>query len=108
MGWCEFGETKVAAQPYECRLERVSADLLEIHVPKHSRMVGVEVEELRLPGGASVALVVREGETMAPTRTTRIRPDDDLLIVVPRRERERVEERLRGVAKYGRLAGWRT
>ncbi|UPK75377.1 potassium/proton antiporter [Nocardioidaceae bacterium SCSIO 66511] len=100
----EARDVEIDAAP----LERVSADLLEIHVPKQSKMVGVEVEELRLPGGASVALVVRNTETMAPTRTMRIRPGDDLLIVAPRRARERVEARLRGVAKYGRLAGWRT
>ncbi|UYM07695.1 potassium/proton antiporter [Solicola gregarius] len=88
-------------------LERVSADMLQIHVPKSSRMVGVEVGELRLPGGASVALVVRSGETVSPDRTMRIRPRDDLLVVVPRRERERVEARLRAIARHGRLAGWR-
>ncbi|MGH3360539.1 MAG: potassium/proton antiporter [Nocardioidaceae bacterium] len=88
-------------------LARVSADLLQIHVPKRSRMVGVEVGELRLPGGASVALVVRGDETLAPPQTMRIRARDDLLVVVPRKVRVQTEARLRAVGRYGRLAGWR-
>lgn len=89
-------------------LERVAADLLQIHVPRRSRMVGVEVGELRLPGSASVTLVVREAEPLAPHRTMRIRAQDDLLVVVPRKLREQTEQRLRSVGRHGRLAGWRT
>lgn len=100
----EARDVEIDAAP----LERVSADLLQIHVPKGSQMVGVEIEELRLPRGASVTLVVRAGETHAPQRTMRIREGDDLLVVTPRHVRERAESRLRAVARYGRLAGWRT
>lgn len=100
----EARDVEVDAAP----LEKISADLLQIHVPRRSRMVGVEVGELRLPGSASVTLVVREGETLAPHRTMRIRARDDLLVVVPRRLREQTEQRLRSVGRHGRLAGWRT
>lgn len=87
-------------------LERISADLLLVHVPAGSRLVGVEIGELRLPVGASVTLVVRDGESVVPHRTTRIRVEDDMLVVVPRRLRLRTEARLRAVARHGRLAGW--
>ena len=87
-------------------LEKVSADLLQVHVPHDSKLVGVEIEELRLPRGASVSLVVRNGETMVPHRATRIKVRDDLLIVAPRNVRHATEARLRAVARHGRLAGW--
>ncbi|MEJ7757905.1 MAG: hypothetical protein WKF83_17905 [Nocardioidaceae bacterium] len=68
--------------------------------------MGVEVGELRLPVGASVALVVRGDESFTPHRTMRIRGDDDLLVVAPRRLRDETEARLRALARHGRLAGW--
>jgi potassium/hydrogen antiporter len=87
-------------------LERVSADLLEILVPPRSRLHGVEVGELRLPGGASVALVVRAAEPFVPGVTTRIERGDALLVVTPRAVRSATERRLRALSHGGRLAGW--
>jgi cell volume regulation protein A len=95
-------DVEVEAAP----LERISADLLQIRVPKGSRLAGVEVGELRLPVGASVSLVVREGSTFVPHRTTRLMIDDDLLIVAARHVREATEARLHAVGAGGRLAGW--
>jgi cell volume regulation protein A len=69
-------------------------------------MHGVEVGELRLPRGASVALIVREGETRVPEHRTVLRRGDDVLVVTPRREREATERRLREVSRDGRLAQW--
>jgi cell volume regulation protein A len=89
-------------------LERLKADLLQVHVTERSRLHGVEVGELRLPPGASVALVVREDEPFVPVRTTAIRRGDDLLVVAPGRTREETEARLRAVSEGGRLAGWTT
>jgi cell volume regulation protein A len=66
----------------------------------------VEVGELRLPIGASVALIVRDGKTMVPAERTVMRRGDDLLVVTPRRIREETEERLRKVSRAGRLAQW--
>ncbi|MDT9593440.1 potassium/proton antiporter [Nocardioides zeae] len=88
-------------------LERVAADLLQVHVPEASRLHGVEVGELRLPLGASVSLVVRGGEVLVPDATTVLRRGDDLVVVTPRAERAATEERLALVSRYGRLARWR-
>ncbi|MFC5013216.1 TrkA C-terminal domain-containing protein [Nocardioides plantarum] len=87
-------------------LERVQADLLQITISPVSRLHGVEVGELRLPKGASVSLVIRDGETLVPERRTVLRHGDDLLVVTPRKARERTEERLRQVSAKGRLAQW--
>ena len=87
-------------------LERIAADLLQVSISPVSRMHGVEVGELRLPKGASVSMVIREGETMVPERRTVLRHGDDLLVVTPRKLREETEQRLRQVSEGGRLAQW--
>ncbi|HRI96015.1 MAG TPA: TrkA C-terminal domain-containing protein, partial [Nocardioides sp.] len=71
-----------------------------------SQMHGVEVGELRLPPGASVSMIVRDGQTMVPERRTVLKHGDDLLVVTPRRLRDKTEERLRQVSARGRLAQW--
>jgi cell volume regulation protein A len=87
-------------------LERIAADLLQVTITRRSRLHGVEVGELRLPIGASVALIVRDGNTKVPMDRTVLRRGDDLLVVTPRRLREETEARLRKVSRSGRLAQW--
>ncbi len=87
-------------------LDRVAADMLQVNISPKSRLHGVEIGELRLPPGASVALIVREGETIVPERRTVLRHGDDLLVVTPRKLRDATEERLRRVSVGGRLAQW--
>ena len=87
-------------------LERVAADLLQVSISPVSRMHGVEIGELRLPEGASVAMVIRDGVTLVPERRTVLRHGDDLLVVTPRKLREATERRLRQVSARGRLAQW--
>ena len=87
-------------------LERVAADLLQVTISPVSRMHGVEVGELRLPQGASVSMVIRDGRTLVPERRTVLRHRDELLVVTPRKLRERTEHRLRQVSEGGRLAQW--
>jgi cell volume regulation protein A len=87
-------------------LERVAADMLQVTISPVSRLHGVEVGELRLPEGASVSMVVRDGRAMVPERRTVLRRGDDLLIVTPRGLREGTVRRLRTVSSYGRLGRW--
>ncbi len=87
-------------------LERVAADLLQVTISPVSKMHGVEVGELRLPVGASVSMVIREGQTLVPERRTVLRHGDDLLVVTPRAIRDATERRLREVSAGGRLAQW--
>jgi cell volume regulation protein A len=87
-------------------LERIAADLLQVTISPVSRMHGVEVGELRLPVGSSVSLVIREGQILVPERRTVLKHGDDLLVVTPRKVREKTEERLRQVSAGGRLAHW--
>ena len=85
-------------------LDKIAADLLQVTISPRSQMHGVEVGELRLPRGASVSLVIREGEIMVPEARTSLRTGDDLLVVTPRKLREATERRLREVSGGGRLA----
>ena len=98
----EARDIEVEAAP----LERIAADLLQVSIIRKSRLHGVEVAELRLPAGASVSLVVRDGQPLVPDSRTVLRRGDDLLVVTPRKVREETEERLRAVSRSGRLAEW--
>ena len=86
----------------------IGAHLLEVTVGPLSRLAGVQIYELRLPRGANIALIVREGASFVPKETTPLRRGDQLLIVTPAPLRSAVEQRLRAVSLQGRLAGWST
>ncbi|MBO2447174.1 potassium/proton antiporter [Actinomadura barringtoniae] len=106
--WCRLEsdeqarELDVEAAP----LEELHADLLEVRVPPGSRLSGVEIFELRLPQGASITLVVRDGESFVPESTTALEAGDTLLVVTTAAVREAAERRLRAVSRRGKLAGW--
>ncbi|GBQ04263.1 potassium/proton antiporter [Streptomyces spongiicola] len=87
-------------------LERLRGHLLSVAIPEKSRMHGVEVGELRLPAGAAVTLVVREGKSFVPSPTTVLRRGDELLVVATDPVRDATEARLRAVGQGGKLAGW--
>ncbi|WP_190083656.1 potassium/proton antiporter [Streptomyces longisporoflavus] len=87
-------------------LERLRGHLLSVGIPKGSRMHGVEVGELRMPAGAAVTLVVRNGESFVPQPTTVLQRGDELLVVATDPVRDAAEKRLRAVGQGGKLAGW--
>ncbi|NUQ99656.1 MAG: potassium/proton antiporter [Streptomyces sp.] len=87
-------------------LERLQGHLLSVSIPDSSRMHGVEVNELRLPAGAAVTLVVREGSSFVPSPATVLRRGDELLVVATDPVRDAAEDRLRAVGRGGKLAGW--
>lgn len=88
-------------------LDRMSADLLEVKVPAGSKLIGVEIGELRLGRDAAVSLIIRGDQARVPSPSDRIAPGDEILIVTPAHVREKTEERLRAVGQGGRLARWR-
>jgi cell volume regulation protein A len=102
------------SSPYEARevdlesapLGQLDADVLTVRVPEGSEMGGVEVSELRLPRGAQVTLIVRDGQGFVPAPSTVIRHGDDLMVVATADVRLSAEQRLRAVSRRGRLAGW--
>ncbi|MEO3769331.1 potassium/proton antiporter [Micromonospora sp. B9E7] len=98
----EAAEIHVETAP----LERMRADLLQVEVPPGSRLAGVHVDELRLPLGASVTLVLRDGVGFVPAPDTRLKTGDSLLIVATAGVRDAAERRLRAVSRRGRLARW--
>lgn len=87
-------------------LDELNADLLQIKVPATSKLHGVEIFELRLPSDAQVTLIVRDGRTFVPTDSTRLRVEDQLLVVTTAACRDTVERRLRAISRKGKLAGW--
>lgn len=102
LGW-QADELSVEAAP----IDRMNALLLGADVSETSRIAGLYVADLRLPEGASVALIVREGNAFVPDRNTRFRPGDQMLVVSTQAARRGAVRRMRIVDRDGRLAGWR-
>jgi cell volume regulation protein A len=105
--WCRVGsggprDLEVEAAP----LERIAADLLQVRVHTGSKLAGVEIGELRLPEGAVVTLIVRDDKGFVPTRMTRLRRHDEILVVATRAVRDETEARITAISRDGRLAGW--
>ncbi|HET6395010.1 MAG TPA: potassium/proton antiporter [Blastococcus sp.] len=100
----EEDTTEVAIE--SAPLEQIDADLLQFAVPKGSKLQGVAMWELRLPPGAVVAVIVRDGRPIVPDARTTLRPVDQLLLIVPSSARRQVERRLLAVHRAGRLASW--
>ena len=87
-------------------LEDAGRELLEVSITAPSRLVGVFVDALRLPVGASVALVLRDGLDPAPDRYTRLRTGDRIVVVTTPQARRATEQRLREVSRWGTLGRW--
>ncbi|GEL23282.1 K+/H+ antiporter [Pseudonocardia sulfidoxydans NBRC 16205] len=98
----EMTEVEVDAAP----LDELGADLLQVHVPVGSKLRGVYLRELRLPKGATVSLVVRDGKAFTPDLETRLREHDQLLVVTTAEARRATEDRIRAVDRGGRFARW--
>ncbi len=87
-------------------LEELGADLLDVRIGPTSRLHGIELFELRLPPGAEVTMVVRDGRTFVPDPQTVLRRGDHLLVVATVGTRTQAEGRMHAVDERGRLAGW--
>ncbi len=100
----EARDLEVEAAP----LDAVGADLLQITVRPGSHLHGLYADELRLPRGAVLSLVVRAGEGSVPDLNTRLEHGDHLLVVATVASRVAAEERLRALSRDGKLARWYT
>lgn len=87
-------------------LDGMSATVLGVDVPKGSALVGVYVVEMGLPRGALVSLIIRDGIAEVPREDTRIRADDQLVVVASLDVQDQTEERIRMLSAGGRLARW--
>jgi cell volume regulation protein A len=87
-------------------LDGMSATVLGVDVPKGSALVGVFVTEMGLPHGALVSLIIRAGVAEVPREDTRIRAEDQLVIVTTLEVQAQTEERIRLLSSGGRLARW--
>ncbi|MCP3797745.1 potassium/proton antiporter [Allokutzneria sp. A3M-2-11 16] len=99
----EAQEIEVDSAP----LDELGAELLQVRVPKGSKLHGVYISELRLPVGATVSLVVRDKAGFTPQPTTRVQVGDQLLIVATEEVRADAERRIRAIDRAGRYARWK-
>ena len=59
--------------------DKMKADLLDILIPKGSRIAGKEIKELKMPEGALIILINRGDEFFVPTGSTVLQEADMLL-----------------------------
>ena len=104
--WAEKGSFVHKVSIGFATLDRLDAVLLRFEVEPDSRLAGVEVDELRLPADSAVALITRGAEVLVPTGRTVLRTGDQVLAVTSRHRVGHVEDRLRSVSRFGRLASW--
>ncbi len=104
--WVEKGSFVHKVSIGFATLDRLDAVLLRFEVEPDSRLAGVEVAELRLPVGSAVALVTRGPRVLVPDERTTLIVGDQVLVVAARDQVGQVEDRLRSVSRFGRLAGW--
>ena len=102
----DMGAEPIELDVESAPLEELHADLLQVRIPEESKLAGVEIFELRLPAGANITLVVRDGRSHVPGPATTLRAGDELLVVTTADVRESTERRLRAVSRAGKLAGW--
>jgi cell volume regulation protein A len=88
-------------------LDELGAGLLQVRVRPGSRLHGVYLNELRLPSGATVSLVVRDDAGFTPDSRTRLAEGDQILVVATQDVRDATERRLRAVDRAGRYAVWK-
>lgn len=88
-------------------LEGIKASLVQFQVPDPSMLIGLYTDELRMPKGAVLTMVIRGGEVLIPDSTTRLRANDQLLFAVREQLVERTQARLIALSEKGRLARWK-
>lgn len=88
-------------------LDELDAGLLTVRVRPSSKLHGVYLNELRLPVGATVSLVVRDEAGFTPDDRTRLREGDQLLVVTTESVRDATERRIRAVDRAGKYARWK-
>jgi len=104
LGWLTAGAfvREVSLDP----LHHLDVVLVHLQIRPASRLRGVEIDELRLPAKAAVALIIREGVVFVPEGRTTLRGGDTVLIATARTAVPDVTRRLHLVSDHGRLAGW--
>ncbi len=87
-------------------LEGIDAALVQVTVPGGSRLAGMYVEDLRLPRGSVLSMIIRGDEVLVPDRSTRLQQHDQLLLAVHTELLERTQRRLELLHEGGPLARW--
>lgn len=104
--WAEKGSFVHKVSIGSAALDRLDGVMLRFEVEAESKLAGVEVDELRLPRGSAVAMIMRDKEVFVPSGRTVLRLGDQVLTVAALGQVTQVEERLLLVSQHGRLAGW--
>ena len=104
--WRPTTDTVGTPPVLEVPIKPLGATMLVFSIRTGSRLAGVSVAELRVPGDGIAAVIRREGRLINPTDHTLVRVDDQVLIAVPIQIEPATRQRVHAVSNAGRLAGW--
>jgi trk system potassium uptake protein TrkA len=92
-------EEELSAHPavHLMTLRQAGIELMEFIIPSDSPAVGKTLDELQLPSGTSVPLIVRGKDTIRPTEDTPFAAEDSVIVLLPIDNEPAVRERLMGV-----------
>lgn len=88
--------TVVQIEPAPMDEER--ADLVRVTITKDSVLTRSPLFEVDLPSKTQVSLVMRGDSSFVPTSETHLQRHDQLLVVIPAEDEERVQEYFRGLS----------
>lgn len=88
--------TAVQIEPAPMDNER--ADLVRVTITEHSVLTRSPLFEVDLPARTQISLVMREASSFVPTAETQLQRGDQLLIVIPAEDEERVQGYFRGLS----------
>ena len=75
-------------------LKRAGLEIMEIHVPAESPMVGRTLNAISLPRSSNIALIIRGNEHIVPNAETQIHADDEVYALVNREGEEALRSAL--------------
>jgi trk system potassium uptake protein TrkA len=73
-------------------LRKEDLEIVEVQVDQNSPCVGKSVEELRLPDGATVIAVMREGKAEGPEQANKLAAGDQVLAVLRRGKEDELRQ----------------
>ena len=73
-------------------LRKEDLEIVEVQVDQNSPCVGKSVEELRLPDGATVIAVMREGKAEGPEKANKLAAGDQVLAVLRRGKEDELRQ----------------
>ena len=78
-------EQELPSRPFIplAKLRSIGMEIVELHLPANSPLIGKRVSDLNLPPGSTLSLIIRDEQTVIPTSETVMQSGDKLIGFTP-------------------------